>query len=64
MKQNPEIAVEPTSMNLPLNKNLPPSKPRHLPNANSGESALIYIDADVYQAATLNVMLPKGFKIE
>jgi len=64
MKSNPEIAIVPTSTPLPLAKNLPPSKPRHLPNVNSGENPLIYIDADVYQAATLNVMLPKGFKIE
>jgi hypothetical protein len=48
MKPNPEIAVIPTSTPLPLAKNLPPSKPRHLPNVNFGENPLIYIDADVY----------------
>ena len=51
-----------------LVKKLPPSRPRRLPQMGEGsdleESGCVYIDADVYQASCLNMLLPKGFRIE
>lgn len=51
--------------NVQFGRKLPPSRPRTIPAGEDADGpGFTYIDCDVYQACTLNLMLPKGFKLE